>query len=76
MLLNFKKTRTSLKRETVLTLCERCAVIMFVSDAKPERHYQLLRKFSDLMAANSLDGSEECPICMEKLEVNKAIRYV
>ncbi|CAL1700228.1 unnamed protein product [Somion occarium] len=36
---------------------------------------KLLRRFSDLMAANSIDGTEECPICMEKLEVDKTARY-
>lgn len=37
--------------------------------------HQLLRRFSDLMASNSLEGTEECPVCMEKLEVNTSVGY-
>lgn len=29
---------------------------------------QLLRNFSDLMLSNSLDGIEQCPICLELLQ--------
>ncbi|EIW61569.1 uncharacterized protein TRAVEDRAFT_44390 [Trametes versicolor FP-101664 SS1] len=29
---------------------------------------KLLRKFSDLMLSNSLDGDEQCPICLERLQ--------
>lgn len=36
---------------------------------------QLLRKFHDLMLANSLEPSEECPICMTTMEINQASRY-
>ncbi|KAI0089200.1 hypothetical protein BDY19DRAFT_130210 [Irpex rosettiformis] len=33
---------------------------------------KLLRKFRDLMLANSLDNSEECSICMSTMEIGKA----
>ncbi len=29
---------------------------------------QLLCRFSDLMLTNSLDGDEQCPICLEHLQ--------
>ncbi len=35
---------------------------------------KLLRQLNNLISANSLEGEEECPICMETLEVDKAIR--
>ncbi|KAI0797061.1 hypothetical protein C8Q75DRAFT_223876 [Abortiporus biennis] len=36
---------------------------------------KLLRKFADLMASNSLEGTEECPICFEKLEVDQTVSF-
>ncbi|KAK1233314.1 hypothetical protein PQX77_003540 [Marasmius sp. AFHP31] len=36
---------------------------------------ELLRRFSDLMAINTLDEGEECPICMEQMQVNEASSF-
>jgi len=36
---------------------------------------KLLRNFSDLMAANSLEGSEDCGICMESLQVDRSVSF-
>ncbi|KAJ8086819.1 hypothetical protein PM082_005644 [Marasmius tenuissimus] len=36
---------------------------------------KLLRRFSDLMAINTLDEGEECPICMEQMQVNEASSF-
>ncbi|KAH8094897.1 hypothetical protein BXZ70DRAFT_1009841 [Cristinia sonorae] len=35
----------------------------------------LLRRFGDIMAANSLEADEECGICVEVLEVNETVSF-
>lgn len=37
-------------------------------------HTQLLRRFHDVVMSASIEEKEECPICMDTLEVNKCVR--
>lgn len=37
-------------------------------------HVQLLRRFHDIVLSVSIEEKEECPICMDTLEVNKSVR--
>ncbi|KAH9833761.1 uncharacterized protein C8Q71DRAFT_772431 [Rhodofomes roseus] len=45
---------------------------IFIGDS-PHRMRKLLRSFHDIVLSSSIEENEECPICMDPLEVDKSV---